>query len=94
MDPTDYRVVTVVLPYDDDSSMTNLRIAFIDDLWMALPGHTESEEMSEPDFQSLLNKYDKSDMAGFTRKFVDDLEAALSAEIDIDSDMIGAASSA
>ena len=43
--------------------------------------------MSEPDFQSLLNKYDKSDMAGFTRKFVDDLEAALSAEIDIDSDM-------
>ena len=43
--------------------------------------------MSEPDFQSLLDEYDKSDMAGFTRKFVDDLEAALSAEIDIDSDM-------
>ena len=43
MDPTDYRVVTVALPYDDDSSMTNLRIAFIDDLWMALPGHTGEE---------------------------------------------------
>jgi len=43
--------------------------------------------MSEPDFQSLLDQYDKSDMAGFTRKFVDDLEAALSAEIDVDSDM-------
>ena len=43
MDPTDYRVVTVALPYDDDSSLTNLRIAFIDDLWMALPGHTGEE---------------------------------------------------
>ena len=43
MDPTDYRVVTVALPYDDDGSGTNLRIAFIDDLWMALPGHTGEE---------------------------------------------------
>ena len=43
MDPTDYRVVTVALPYDDDGSVTNLRIAFIDDLWMALPGHTGEE---------------------------------------------------
>ena len=43
MEPTDYRVVTVALPYDDDSSLTNLRIAFIDDLWMALPGHTGEE---------------------------------------------------
>ena len=43
MDPTDYRVVTVALPYDDDGSLTNLRIAFIDDLWMALPGHTGEE---------------------------------------------------
>ena len=43
MDPTDYRVVTVALPYDDDGSGTNLRIAFIDDLWMALPEHTGEE---------------------------------------------------
>ena len=39
------------------------------------------------DFQSLLAKYDKSDMAGFTRKFVDDLNAAISAEIEIEADM-------
>ena len=39
MDPNDYRVVTVALPYDNDSSLPNLRIAFIDDSWLALPGH-------------------------------------------------------
>ncbi|MAZ62503.1 MAG: hypothetical protein CMB18_04310 [Euryarchaeota archaeon] len=39
MDPNDYRVVTVALPYDYDSSLSNLRIAFIDDSWLALPGH-------------------------------------------------------
>jgi len=43
--------------------------------------------MSKLDFDSLLAEYDKSDMAGFTRKFVDDLEAAMSAEIEIESDM-------
>ena len=43
MDPTDYRVVTVALPYDDDGSVTNLRIAFIDDIWMALTGHMGEE---------------------------------------------------
>ena len=43
--------------------------------------------MSEIDFQSLLDKYDKSDMARFTRNFVDDLEAAMSAEIEIEADM-------
>ena len=43
--------------------------------------------MSEIDFQSLLDKHDKSDMARFTRNFVDDLEAALSAEIEIEADM-------
>ena len=37
--------------------------------------------MSEIDFQSLLDKHDKSDMSRFTRNFVDDLEAAMSAEI-------------
>ena len=40
MDPTDFRVVTVALPYDDDGSNQNLRIAFIDDSWLAMPGHT------------------------------------------------------
>ena len=43
--------------------------------------------MSEPDFESLLEKHDKSDMVGFTRKFVDDLEAAMSADIEIEADM-------
>ena len=43
--------------------------------------------MSEIDFQSLLDKHDKSDMARFTRNFVDDLEAAMSAEIEIEADM-------
>jgi len=43
--------------------------------------------MSKLDFDSLLAEYDKSDMAGFTRKFVDDLEAAMSAEIEIEADM-------
>ena len=39
--------------------------------------HGRGVKMSEPDFESLLEKYDKSDMVGFTRKFVDDLEAAM-----------------
>ena len=43
MDPNDYRVVTVALPYDYDSSLSNLRIAFIDDSWLALPGHRGEE---------------------------------------------------
>lgn len=43
MDPTDYRVVTVALPYDDDGSGSDLRIAFIDDAWLALPGHAGGE---------------------------------------------------
>ena len=43
MDPNDYRVVTVALPYDNDSSLPNLRIACIDDSWLALPGHRGEE---------------------------------------------------
>ncbi|DAC34988.1 MAG TPA: hypothetical protein HA303_03270 [Candidatus Thalassarchaeaceae archaeon] len=39
MNPEDFRVVTVALPYDDDGSSPSLRIAFIEDSWMALPGH-------------------------------------------------------
>lgn len=43
--------------------------------------------MSELDFEALLASHDKSDMAGFTRKFVDDLEAAMSSDIEIEEDM-------
>ena len=38
MDPTDYRMVTVALPYDDDGDSSRLRIGFIDGAWLALPG--------------------------------------------------------
>jgi NMD protein affecting ribosome stability and mRNA decay len=38
MDPNDYRMVTVALPYDDDKQSSRLRIGFIDGAWLALPG--------------------------------------------------------
>ena len=38
MDPADYRMVTVALPYDDDEQSSRLRIGFIDGAWLALPG--------------------------------------------------------
>ena len=37
MDPSDYKVSTVALPYDDDGMAQELRIAFIDGEWLALP---------------------------------------------------------
>ena len=37
MDPGDYKVSTVALPYDDDGSSEDLRIGFIDGVWLALP---------------------------------------------------------
>ena len=37
MDPTDYKVSTVALPYDDDGEKMELRIGFIDGEWVALP---------------------------------------------------------
>lgn len=37
MDPSDFRVSTVGLPYDDDGEAEELRIAFIDGEWLALP---------------------------------------------------------
>ena len=40
MDPIDYRMVTVGLPYDDDSNTTKIRIALIEDNWVAVPGIT------------------------------------------------------
>ena len=43
MAPVDFRVVTVALPYDDDGSGASLRIGFIDDSWMALPGHVAED---------------------------------------------------
>ena len=37
MDPSDYKVSTVGLPYDDDGEAVELRIGFIDGGWVALP---------------------------------------------------------
>jgi hypothetical protein len=37
MDPSDYKVSTVALPYDDDGMAPELRIGFIDGRWVALP---------------------------------------------------------
>ena len=37
MDPSDYKVSTVALPYDDDGVTEELRIGFIDGRWLALP---------------------------------------------------------
>ena len=37
MDPTDFKVSTVALPYDDDGEAVELRIGFIDGEWLALP---------------------------------------------------------
>ena len=47
--------------------------------------------MTEPDFNDLLSRFDLRDMAGFTRKFVDDIRSSMSATIDIgeDSDWSG-----
>jgi len=47
--------------------------------------------MSEPDFKELLSGLDPRDMAGFTRKFVNDLQASMSTELGLaeDSDWNG-----
>ena len=37
MDPSDYKVSTVALPYDDDGEAVELRIGFIGGEWVALP---------------------------------------------------------
>jgi len=37
MDPSDYKVSTVALPYDDDGEAIDLRVGFIDGGWLALP---------------------------------------------------------
>tara|TARA_B100000029_G_scaffold218513_1_gene216338 strand:+ start:1249 stop:2289 length:1041 start_codon:yes stop_codon:yes gene_type:complete len=43
--------------------------------------------MSEPNFDALLATHDKGDMAGRTRKFVDDLEAALTSTVEVEADI-------
>ena len=47
--------------------------------------------MSEPNFEELLSELDHRNMAGFTSKFVDDLSASMSTELDMieDSDWNG-----
>jgi len=42
MDPIDYRIVTVALPYDDDGETSRIRIGFIDGAWVALPAGRRS----------------------------------------------------
>ena len=37
MEPLDYKVVTVALPYDDDPESKSIRIGFIQDEWLAVP---------------------------------------------------------
>ncbi len=43
MSPQDYTMTTVALPYDDDIKSTKLRIGYIDDVWLALPGFTPED---------------------------------------------------
>ena len=37
MDPLDYKIVTVALPYDDDAKNKLIRIGFIQGEWLAVP---------------------------------------------------------
>ena len=37
LDPTDFKVVTVALPYDDDPESKSIRIGFIQGVWLAVP---------------------------------------------------------
>ncbi len=43
--------------------------------------------MSEPDFDALLATHDAGDMAGWTRKFVDDLKAAMTSVVEVEADV-------
>ena len=45
MTPLDYTMTTVALPYDDEVKSTKLRIGYIDDIWVALPGFTQEVEI-------------------------------------------------
>lgn len=48
--------------------------------------HEGGLRMSDVDFSKLLAEYDTRDMAGFTRKFVDDLTQAFAIKMDVDVD--------
>jgi hypothetical protein len=43
--------------------------------------------MSSEDMQGLLEKYDSRDMAGYTRRFIDDFENAVSSDLEIPKDV-------
>jgi hypothetical protein len=45
MTPHDYTMATVALPYDDDKNLTKLRIGFIEDIWVALPGFVDEVDI-------------------------------------------------
>ncbi len=42
--------------------------------------------MEGPDFESLLSEFDLRDMAGFTRKFVEDLKSSFTVELDLEEE--------
>ena len=43
MDPNDWKIRTVALPYDDDPSKSTIRIALIGEEWLALPNPSTGE---------------------------------------------------
>ena len=44
MDPRDFHMQTIRLPYDDDGSQPRLRIGWVTDAWMALPRVRNTDE--------------------------------------------------
>ena len=73
LDPTEYKVVTVALPYDDDPESKSVRIGFIQGVWLAVPSGG-NKSMSGQRIEELAESLDTEDMCGLTRGFVDDLE--------------------
>ena len=49
MDPRNYQMRTVRLPYDDDGSQAQLRLGWIIDEWIALPRVRKSDEGKTPE---------------------------------------------
>jgi glucose/mannose-6-phosphate isomerase len=49
--------------------------------------HTRGGDMSSEDMDELLEKFDTRDMAGYTRRFVDDFEQAVNSELVIQKDI-------
>ena len=48
MDPRDYKMQTVRLPYDDDGKQVRLRLGWITDEWVALPRVRNPDEGNGP----------------------------------------------